>query len=218
MDTRNSKTLFQLFPIVGNNKAQSAKVNGMATSKKKLTNIEKIVTDHFENGVSFDSTCDALMPLGVANSDRGPLIEKVGKELGLVLDDKQLATKLAKELKDVEKPSHYFDLIDIVKGLQIPQKGFAELLAATQKQLKTNLTGSRRYVSFHKKEYLNTKGETVGLTNYRKIGKWALENPNFTPSEMAAQDFGINDPLYVDDFLSYQKFFKELEELKEMEG
>ena len=181
----------------------------MATSKKKLNKIDQIVTDHFLNGVDESATMMALMGEKVEYSELASTVQSTGEKLGLYLSAKDITEKVAADLKGKDKPAHFFDLCDMVKELDIPQASFTALLVASQLALKTNLSKSRRYVSLKKGD---------GVSTYARIGKWALENPNFTPSEMAAQDFGINDPLYVDDFLSYQKFFKELEELKAMEG
>ena len=171
-----------------------------------LTPVEQIITDHFLNGLSMDDAAPQLMSEGVGYSVIQSTIKETGERLGLYLSTQDIVDKVAEDLKGAKKPAHFFDLCDLVNGLNIPQADFSALLSASQLALKTNLTKSRRYVSL-------LKGD--GVSTYSKIGKWALENPNFTPSEMAAHDFGISEPLYVDDFLSYQKFFQDLEALKQ---
>ena len=189
----------------------------MATSKKAaqkateateatLSPVEQIVTDHFLNGLSMDEAAPQLMAAGIGYSAIQATIKETGEKLGLYLSAQDVIDKVAVDLKGSAKPAHFFDLCDLVNGLNIPQADFTALLAASQLALKTNLTKSRRYVSL-------CKGDDV--STYAKIGKWAMENPDFTPSEMAAHDFGISEPLYVDDFLSYQKFFQDLEKRKQ---
>jgi len=180
----------------------------MKISKDSQVQIDKAITEHYQDGLSQDDLMSVLMSCGVPFSDlTGDYVRLAGLRLGLVLTAEQIVSKVSEGLKGTDKPSHYFDVVDLAKSLVIPQVSFESLVDLVQEHHKTNLKGSSKYLKL-----VNPRNKSHGA-----IGQWILENPDFSPSDLINSGIGELEDMqaYYEEFIAYQKFFADLEKQKE---
>jgi len=148
------------------------------TKTKNELAIEEAVKGYYSDN-DLDKAAKTLLANGVAFSSIEVAIKSTGVLLGFVLTDNQFSKKVGSLLKNKTKPSSFFGVVELTKGLDIPQRDFKEILAQVQNHFKTSFKAD----SF-----------TTRLVNPNtKLGticEWVVSHPDCSPEEILNSSVG----------------------------
>ena len=218
-----SKTAQEKAAAAAQEKAAAAAAQEL---KKDLDSIEKLVSDFYINDTSEMVLNGDLVKAGISEEAiKSGLVKEIGLDLGLIFTAEKSLEFVEGQLEGVEKPLHYSDLLEIVEGIDVKGLDGEALMSACQISLHTALEESTRYKSLLKHPPFepilpsyNTQGELIEPTKWNVVGKWILENPDFTASSLIkAGPLGekYHNGVFYDEVISLRRLFKKIDATNE---
>lgn len=172
----------------------------MTTKAQQTKAITEAVNAYFNSGKSLDETAMVLSQNGILFTDIQSTIQNIGIKNEWVLTPEKIKAKVETALKG-KVVSHFLDVVQIAKDLELPQMSIAEKQQAIVefgKIEKSIAKEPRKFRQFH------------NSGNHGKIAEWIKAHPEFTAKEL--HDSGVitapNASDYYDEFLAYREFFR----------
>ena len=172
--------------------------------------IKQAVDDILNHGIDFNTVIakrlfDAnIDPQIVMNFQ--PVIKKIGLENGWILTDEQIKEKVL-ELSKGKKPAHFLDVIALANSFSGSQLSDLEKQKAVVKYTQVESSLVAKPAKF---KTLTPSDDSI----HGRIAQYIIDNPNFTPAQIidAGKSMGDSPATktdnYVNEFLSYQEFFR----------
>ena len=170
------------------------------TKVTKAKAIENAVSDFYNKGVSLDDTAMLLTQNGVGFTAIQDTIKTIGIKNGWLLTEDKIKEKVLEAVKD-KTPTHFLDVLQLAKSLDLAQLSEAERLEAVSKY-----SGLSKSVTKQPKKFrqFNNSGY------HGAIADWIKAHPDFTPEELhnSGTCTAPNKADYYDEFLAYREFFR----------
>ncbi|MBT8294376.1 MAG: hypothetical protein KJN70_13970 [Eudoraea sp.] len=172
----------------------------MTTKAQQTKAITEAVKAYFNEGASLDDTAMILSKNGVLFTDIQSTIQSVGVSHEWVLTTEKIKARVETAIKG-KTVSHFLDVVQIAKELELPQMSLAEKQQAIVefgKIEKSIAKEPRKFRQFH------------NSGNHGKIAEWIKSNPEFTAKDLHSSGVitAPNASDYYDEFLAYREFYR----------